>query len=139
MLTIERRRGKKIINEQEYLFPTYLLIKMELSTDNWHAINNTRGIIRLLSAESKRPQPLRRGEVEGLMDAEQAGQLKRSEIVHFRSGDRVRVKHGPLVDQIATCLTTRNERVSCLLNVLGGSVRVTIPRQQLQLVARPTF
>src|SRR5262245_26820326 len=136
-MTIQRYRQGRIRLEREPLFPGYVLISLILEDQAWRAINNTRGVYKLLSFnEDGRPSALPDGEVESLQDKEKAGKLYVSEVLRLYRGDKIRLKFGPSVDQIGEVLRTRGERVEFLLKLLGRRVRVIAPLHALDLVAR---
>src|SRR5262245_28300298 len=70
-MTIERFRNGRIQHEKESLFPGYVLLRFGLETTTWKAINNTRGVYRLLSFnDDGRPSALPEGEIEWLQERE---------------------------------------------------------------------
>jgi transcriptional antiterminator RfaH len=136
-MTIERYRQGRVIREPEPLFPGYVLVSFELDNAAWRAINNTRGVYKLLSFnEDGRPSRMPQGEVESLQDKEKQGKLFITEVVRLRRGDLVRMKFGPSTDRIGEVLRTRGERVEFLMQLLGRRIRCIAPCHALDLVAR---
>jgi transcriptional antiterminator RfaH len=136
-MIIERYRQGRITRETEPLFPGYILISFELDNTAWRAINNTRGVYKLLSfSEDGRPSRMPHGEVESLQDKEKQGKLYISEVLRLRRGDLVRLKFGPSTDRIGEVLRCRGERVEFLLTLLGRRSRVIAPLHALDLVGR---
>jgi len=136
-MVIERYRQGRITRETEPLFPGYVLISFQLDNTQWRAINNTRGVYRLLSFnEDGRPSRMPDGEVELLMNKEHSGKLFISEVLRLRRGDLVRMKFGPSLDQIGEVLRTRGQRVELLLNLLGRQLKCITPSHALELVPR---
>ena len=136
-ITVERAKHGRIVRDSEGLFPGYVLVMFRLAISSWRAINNTRGVIRLLSSSVEAPPlPLPIGEIERLQERERTGQLFISEVVRLRRGDRVRIKFGWAVDQIGTVVSTRAERVNLLLALLSREVRLIAPSHALELVSR---
>jgi transcriptional antiterminator RfaH len=136
-VAIERLRHGRITTTTEQLFPGYILVSMVLEIHAWRIINNTYGVIRLLSFMADgTPSPLPIGEVEQLQQRESAGQLRISEIRQFRRGDLIRMKVGPAVDQLGTVVRTRGERVEWLMRLLGQQVRCIGPMHAVELVGK---
>jgi transcription antitermination factor NusG len=53
----------------------------------------------------------------------------------LRRGDRVKVRSGPFRDHMGVYLgQSAGERVAVLLSLLGGSVRVTLPKDDVAAV-----
>lgn len=71
------------------LFPSYVMVKMIMNDDSWHAIRNTRGVTGFVGPGSK-PVPLSDSEVEAL-----GVEVHVIEIL-YAVGDNVRICDGPL-------------------------------------------
>ena len=138
-ITIERARGGRVVRDSEGLFPGYVLVMFSMAVSSWRAINNTRGIIRLLGGNSDGsfPVSLPEREVERLQERERRGELFISEVIRVRRGDKVRIKFGWAVDKIGTVVSTKKERVNLLVALLGGDVRLVAPQHALELIRRP--
>ena len=123
-----RRHARKVETVSAPLFPRYLFTIIDRTRDHWRSINGTRGVERLLTCAGD-PQPVPHGLVESLiLAAEEDG------TVHFdfslREGQSVKVIAGPFADLIGRLDHLDDKgRVSVLLELLGGSVRATLPRR----------
>ena len=136
-MIIERYRQGRITRDMEPLFPGYVLISFHLDNTQWRAINNTRGVYKLLSFnEDGRPSRMPNGEVESLQNQDRMGKLYISEVVRLKRGDLVRLKFGPSADRIGEVLRTRGERVEFLMSLLGRKIRCIAPRHALDLVLK---
>jgi transcription antitermination factor NusG len=134
-MTVERAKHGRIVRDSVSLFPGYVLIMFAFAVEYWRAINNTRGVVRLLGSGAEgAPSPLPHGEIERLMQREKRGELFISEVLRLRRGDKVRVKLGWAVDQIGTVVSTKRERVTLLVSLLSREVRVLAPLHALELV-----
>jgi transcriptional antiterminator RfaH len=136
-MTVERAKRGRIVRDAESLFPGYVLVLFAMAVEHWRAINNTRGVMRLLgSGPEGPPSPLPHGEIERLMQREKRGELFISEVVRLRRGDKVRIKLGWAVDQIGTVVSTKRERVNLLVSLLNRECRLIAPLHALELVRR---
>jgi transcriptional antiterminator RfaH len=77
---------------------------------------------------AEEPQPVPHGLVENLIEAADAGGN-----VHFdfqlREGQNIKITAGPFADLIGRLVRLDDkDRVSVLLELMGGKVRVAIPR-----------
>jgi transcriptional antiterminator RfaH len=109
------------------LFPRYLFVILDRTRDRWRSINGTLGVERLLMCGGE-PQPVPPGLVENLiLAADDDGSVHFDYALH--QGQRVRVAAGPFADLVGRLerLDDRG-RVSVLLELLGGSVRVALPQ-----------
>lgn len=134
-ISIERVRQKRITIDREPLFPGYVLVQFVLEDNSWRAINNTRGVVKLLVfGETGHPVPMPNREVESIQRREIAGQLFVSEVKRVRRGDKIRLKFGAAVDKIGRVIFTRGERVELLLNLLGRQTRVKAPLHAVEVI-----
>ncbi|MCL2081717.1 MAG: transcription termination/antitermination protein NusG [Oscillospiraceae bacterium] len=78
---------KKVVERK--LFPGYVLVKMILTDQSWHAVRNTRGVTGFVGPGGK-PIPLTDAEVSAL------GVEKREIVVPYKEGDSVTIADGPL-------------------------------------------
>lgn len=131
-LEVEKIRNKRVVVEPEALFPSYVLVAMELTHAAWRAVNGTRGIIKLIGqGDEGRPIPLPRGEIEALQLREKLGQLRISRVRRLKRGDRVKVINGPLAGQTGIVQWSKSERVTFLLSLLGRNMRIVAPSHTL--------
>jgi len=126
-----RRHARKVETISAPLFPQYLFAVLDLSKDRWRSINGTLGVDRVLMCAGE-PQPVPHGLVESLIQAADADGTVRFDF-NLREGQSVKVGAGPFADLIGRLerLDDRG-RVNVLLEMLGGTIRVTLPRVLVQ-------
>jgi len=100
---------------------------IDRSRDRWRSVNGTFGVERLLMCAGE-PQAVPPGLVESLV-----GAADEDGVVHFDyrlyEGQNIRITSGPFADLIGRLerLDDRG-RVGVLLELLGGPVRVELPK-----------
>ena len=105
------------------LFPGYAFVLVVLQ---WHEIKRTPGVVRLV-ADGGVPAKVPDSVIEDLRRRERHGLVQLPELCRFRTGDRVRVTHGPLIGLEGLAAGTRpSERIEVLLGLLGRA-RVVLP------------
>lgn len=124
-------RGGRLFQKRQPLFPGYLFVRIDPDVPGWTAINNTRGISRLLVQDPRHPLAL----PESLMTELQArcgpDELVKS-VNDLEVGDRIRILSGPFADVITKIHHLPDtERVSVLLDLMGRDVRTSLPRNQI--------
>lgn len=122
-----RRHARKVETISAPLFPRYLFVILDLTRDRWRSINGTFGVERLLMCTGG-PQPVPPGLVENLMlSADEDGTVRFDYALH--QGQRIKVAAGPFAELVGRLerLDDRG-RVSVLLEIMGGSVRVALPQ-----------
>lgn len=90
---VEVRRGQKV-NAARKFFPGYVLVKMELTDDSYHLVNNTPKVTGFLGTGS-RPQPISEAEAGRILHQVQEGVDRPKPSVTFEIGEQVRVSDGP--------------------------------------------
>ena len=85
--TIIEKNGDKEKEVESKVFPGYVLIRMTMTDESWHAVRNIRGVTGFVGPGS-RPTPLPDSEVEALNIEEKRVQLA------FAVGDTVNINAG---------------------------------------------
>ena len=85
--TVIEKTGDKEKEVESKVFPGYVLIKMTMTDESWHAVRNIRGVTGFVGPGS-RPTPLSDEEVEALLIEEKRVQLS------FSVGDNVNINAG---------------------------------------------
>jgi transcriptional antiterminator NusG len=85
--TVIEKNGDKEKEVEVKVFPGYVLVKMTMTDESWHAVRNIRGVTGFVGPGS-RPTPLLDSEVEALCIEEKRVQLS------FGVGDNVNINAG---------------------------------------------
>ncbi len=87
-------RGAKKVRQHRH-FPGYVLVKMEMTDEAYHLVKNTPKVTGFLGTQNK-PQPVSDREVERILGrVAEVGAAKPRQMIHFETGERVRVSDGP--------------------------------------------
>jgi transcriptional antiterminator RfaH len=123
------RHARRIRVALAAYFPGYLFVELDLAAQRWRSINGTLGVSHLVGPP-ERPTPAPRGVVEALIAAADArGVLSGPPL---QAGQTVRIIAGAFADQLAV-IERQDEagRVRVLLEIVTGTVAVTLPRELL--------
>jgi len=90
---VEVRRGRKVESERKF-FPGYVLVKMEMSDDAYHLINDTPKVSGFLGND-KKPMPISEAEALRILNQVTEGVEAPKPSVSFEVGEQVRVSDGP--------------------------------------------
>ncbi|NTZ43837.1 transcription/translation regulatory transformer protein RfaH [Altererythrobacter sp. SALINAS58] len=124
-----RRVGGRVQNALEPLFPGYVFVSLDCEQERWRSVDGTIGIRRLVAFGS-RPAPLADGFIEQLSRLGDDAEL--SFAADLQQGDRVRVIGGAFDKLCGTLLSVdARRRVTVLMELLSGEIRVTLPRGRL--------
>ena len=129
---LEIRRGKKVQRERRFM-PGYVLVKMDMSEEVYHAIKGINRESGFLGAHGK-PTPLPDAEVARIINqVEEGGDQPRS-LIAFEVGEKVNVTDGPFegfagsveeVDDI-------NSRLKLTVSIFGRATPVELEFTQVQ-------
>lgn len=131
-ISIERRLRKRYVTQIEPLFPRYLFIKLNCTTDDWSPIRSTPGvssIVRFGSFPLQVPEPL----IDLLKSNENDQGLQDFEAKKLKKGDKIRILEGVMAGYEGIFeAESKNDRVTILLNISGNYTRVETTRHNVQ-------
>ncbi len=129
MIKYRRKLRARTGEVVEPMFPRYLFIHLNTSTDNWGPIRSTLGVSKVVSfgmMPAKLPDNLisiikQRCDDEGVIQL-----LERRVSI----GDVVRIEEGPFLGYEGVFIArTGKERIVLLLDIVGNPARVEIPEK----------
>ena len=125
----KRRHARKVDTVAAPLFPGYLFIRLDLNSAPWRSIDGTRGVIRIVR-RGDQPAPLPDGIVENLRQHEdESGLHTPASLMVLVPGTRLRIVGGAFDEYVGVFeRMSADERVVLLLNLLGRTVQVRLPR-----------
>ncbi len=128
----ERRHARRTDTIAMPLFQRYIFIQMDIAKTRWRAIQSTFGIQNLV-CNGDAPAPIDEEIILEIRKRENAtGFVQIESSPGLKKGDEIRVSAGPfanlegLFDAYSDTL-----RVTVLLNMLGGSIPVKLPKNQV--------
>ena len=123
----QRRHARRVDVVAAPLFPGYLFVAIDMTTQRWLAIQSTVGVIRLVR-DGDRPAPVPGHVLSTLKGREDdAGFIRLRSAPEFAVGDKVRVQGGAFDDCLGIYQgMSGQERVAILLDLLGRKVRVVL-------------
>lgn len=127
------RHARQLRDVLAPVFPRYVFIKMDPEKCRWRSVNGTFGVAYLLTSNGS-PQRLPNAFIHNLK-----ARVGDDGAISFgdklQPGSRALINAGPFADIVGTIeRLDDNGRVRLLLDVLNGSVRVTMDRQVLRAV-----
>ncbi|MBF0103684.1 MAG: transcription termination/antitermination protein NusG [Deltaproteobacteria bacterium] len=129
---VEIRKGQKKETTRKF-FPSYILVKMELTQETWHLVKDTNRITGFVG-NSTRPVPIAEEEVLRITRQIDDGQLKPKLKFSFEKGDSVRVIDGPfntfngLVEEV----NPEKGRLKVLVSIFGRATPVDLEFSQVE-------
>mgnify|MGYP001126199379 FL=1 len=129
---ITSRRLSRFINTSKPLFPGYMFIKFDRAESQWHKINSTYGVSRLITFNSIL-KSIPNIFVDHLMKRyDLSGKL--IPIKKLKKGDQVTVLKGPFANFIATVEKYEaDQRIWILMDLMGRTAKIQTPSDNLAL------
>jgi len=126
------RRLSRFINTSKPLFPGYMFIKFDRAESDWHKINSTYGVSRLITFNSIL-KSIPTIFVDHLMKRyDLSGKLL--PIKKLKKGDQVTVLTGPFADFIATVEKYEaDHRIWILMDLMGRKTKIQTPSDTLKI------
>ena len=125
------RKKSKFINATRPLFPGYMFIEFDREKPDWHKINNTYGVSRLVTFDTflkSIPSTF----IDNLINrCDISGKLLPLE--KLKKGDQVKILNGPFANFIATVETHETEqRIWILIDLMGRKTKIQTSSDALQ-------
>lgn len=124
------KRGSRV-EEDERIYPGYVLVQMEITEDSWYVVRNTPRVTGFVGSGSQ-PDPLDKSEVEELFA--QMSQDTSEHEINVSEGDPVRIIDGPFDEQEGTVDEVDRERgkVKVLVSMFGRETPVELDFLQIE-------
>ncbi len=87
------KKGKRVQKKKKY-FPSYVLLKMEMSKELYHIIKNIQKVTGFLGATGN-PAPVSDKEIDKILGNIKEGSLSPEPSLSFEVGEQVKVCEGP--------------------------------------------
>ncbi|HEX4894582.1 MAG TPA: transcription termination/antitermination protein NusG [Hyphomicrobiaceae bacterium] len=132
---VEVRRGRKVQAERK-LFPSYVLVKMEMTDQAFLLIKNTPKVTGFLGAENK-AIPISEAEAMRILNQVKEGVERPKPSVSFEVGEQVKVSDGPFATFAGQVEEVDEERARLKVAVMifGRPTRVDLEFGQVEKVA----
>jgi transcriptional antiterminator NusG len=126
-------KGGKRVEEEEKIYPGYVLVDMIVTDDSWYVVRNTPRVTGFVGAGVS-PVPLDPKEVENLFSRMQKSTTEHS--IDLSIGDLVKIADGPFKDfegKVAEVDTQRG-KIKVLVSMFGRETPVELDFLQVKKV-----
>ncbi len=133
---VEMKQGKKSSSTRK-LFPSYILVEMEMDRVAWHLVTNAPGVTHFVGSGTK-PQPLRKKEVDRILNrVEESREQKKQTEVPYSTGDHIKVTDGPFTDFTGVVEEVHPDRgkLKVMVSIFGRATPVELDFLQVAHVS----
>ncbi len=129
---LEIRKGKKVQRERRFM-PGYVLVKMDMNEEVYHAIKGINRVSGFLGAQGK-PTPLPDSEVARILNQVEEGIEAPRSLIAFDIGEKVSVTDGPFEGFTGTVeeVDEVNSRLKLTVSIFGRATPVELEFTQVQ-------
>ena len=119
---------------EDKIYPGYVLVKMILTEDSWYVVRNTPRVTGFVGADSTKPTPLSKEEVDSLLS--RMGKEESKFNVDLRIGDLVKVMDGPFKDYDGKVSEIDEDRgrIKVLVPIFGRDTAIELDSLQVKKV-----
>ena len=128
----EVKRGKRVQVKRNY-FPSYVLVKMEMSKDLYHMIKNIQKVTGFLGTTGN-PAPVSDKEIDKILGNIKEGSLVPEPKLSFDVGEQVKVSEGPfasftgLVEEV----DEEKSRLKVSVSIFGRPTPIDLEYNQVE-------
>ena len=128
----EVKRGKRVQRKKKY-FPSYVLVKMEMSKELYHMIKNIQKVTGFLGAAGA-PARVSDKEIDKILGNIKEGSLVPEPIISFEIGEQVKVCEGPfssftgLVEEV----DEEKSRLKVSVSIFGRPTPIELEYNQVE-------
>lgn len=129
---IKVKAGKRV-EEEEKIYPGYVLVEMVVTDDSWYVVRNTPRVTGFVGS-GVNPVPLEQKEVDSLFSRMQSSDTEHA--IDLSTGDLVKVSDGPFKDfegKVAEVDTQRG-KIKVLVSMFGRETPVELDFLQVKKV-----
>lgn len=137
----ELKEGGKRETKENKVFPSYVLVCMEVDDNTWAVVRNTPGVTGFVGLDGK-PTPLRRDEFDKIMrrsgdrSARSTEPAPKRTNINLEVGQAIKVVSGPLADfdgQVSEVMS-ESGKVKVLLTIFGRETAVELTLDQIATI-----
>ena len=128
----EVRKGKRVQSKKKY-FPSYILVRMEMTKDLYHMIKNISKVTGFLGTMGN-PVPVPEKEIEKIMGRIKEGTMIPKTQISFDIGEQVKVCEGPfasfsgLVEEV----DEEKSRLKVSVSIFGRPTPIDLEYNQVE-------
>ena len=126
-------KGGKRVEEEEKIYPGYILVDMIVTDDSWYVVRNTPRVTGFVGA-GVNPVPLKQEEVDYLFKKMNAGTLKHN--IEMEVGETVLITDGPFKELEGKVSSVDQDRgkVKVLVSMFGRETPVELDFLQVKKI-----
>lgn len=127
----EIKKGKRKTSSKQ-LFPSYLMIEMDLTDEVWNVVSTTPGVTSFLGTRRK-PQPMRDSEANRLIARMEGDKRQGPVVIPYRTGETIKITDGPFASftGVIEHIDPDHGKVKVMVTIFGRTTPVELDFLQI--------
>ena len=128
----EVKRGKRVQRKKKY-FPSYVLVRMDMSKELYHMIKNIQKVTGFLGTTGK-PVPVSDKEIDKILGNIKEGSLTPEPSLSFEVGEQVKVCEGPFASftGLVEGVDEEKSRLKVSVSIFGRPTPIELEYNQVE-------
>jgi len=124
-------KGGKRVEEEEKIYPGYILVDMIVTDDSWYVVRNTPRVTGFVGS-GVYPVPVAKAEIDSIFKRMNSGDVKHN--IDLMEGDHVMIADGPFkdLDGKVSEVDTARGKVRVLVSMFGRETPVELDFLQVR-------
>jgi transcription termination/antitermination protein NusG len=131
---VEMKNGKRRERTRKF-YNGYIFVKMNLTDEAWHVVNNTPKVVGFLGGSERKPMPVPEEQVKQISERIEEGTLTAEPTYNFQKGDKIRVIEGNFKDFTGLIeeVQEEKEKLRVFVEIFGRPTSVEFDFDQVEL------
>lgn len=136
----EVKDGGKRETKEAKVFPSYILVRMEMDDNTWALVRNTPGVTSFLGLNGSKPTPLRRDEFDKIMRRSGSTPTKvvvpKRTVTNLEVGQSVKILSGPFasLDGTVTEVMPESGKAKINVSIFGMDTPTELPLEWITVI-----
>lgn len=134
---IEVRKGKKVKSERKF-FPSYVLVRCEMTDDVWHLINSISYVTGFVgAAKGMKPIPISNKEAERILKQVTEGVEKPRPVINIEVGENIKVTDGAFANfqGVVESIDEEKAKLRVSVSIFGRATPIELEFTQVEKLA----
>jgi len=133
MKNIEGKKKRVEYKKEKSFYPSYILVKMQLTPDTWHIVSKTPKIVGFIGGKKYDPSPLPEAEALKILSRVENKEDTPRHTVEYQIGDMIRIQEGPFEDFSGTIEEVHYDKNKLVVavSIFGRSTPVELEFNQV--------
>ncbi len=134
---IEVRKGKKVKSERKF-FPSYVLVRCQMTDDVWHLINSISHVTGFVgAAKGMKPIPISNKEAERILKQVTEGVEKPRPVINIEVGESIKVTDGAFANfqGVVEAIDEEKAKLRVSVSIFGRATPIELEFTQVEKLA----